>query len=105
MLTTFVLAKVLSICLPLSNNLQTKNINLSVAQNADSVKDIIGNIRKNAVYEFKTIFDEVKSKNDKLNIELIFLVKKMLKNRCNIQVNSFENSLGISLFIPCIDNF
>lgn len=72
MIATFVLAKVFGVSLLLSKILQTKNIDLIDAiQNADSVRDITENMRKNAVGEFKTIFDEVKSKCDVLNIEIV----------------------------------
>jgi len=70
-LATFVLAKVFGVSLPLSKQLQPKNIDLIDAiQNTDSVRYIIENIRKNAADEFKTIFDEIKPKCDTLNIEI-----------------------------------
>jgi len=65
----FVLGKVFGISLLLTKHLQTKNIDLTdVFENADSVLYIIQNIRK--VRGFKTIFDEVKSKFNSLNIKI-----------------------------------
>jgi hypothetical protein len=89
--------------LPLSKHLQTKNIDLI---DADSVRCIIENIRKNAENEFKSIFDEVKTKCDALNIEISLPCKtNVQKNRCNVQENSPEDYFRISLFIPFIDSF
>lgn len=93
--------------MPLSKHLQTKNIDLiDEIQNADSVRCIIEIMRKNAVDEFKTIYDEVKSKCDALNIE-IFLPRRtnVQKHRCNVEANSSEDCFRISLFIPFIDSF
>ncbi|KAL4148749.1 hypothetical protein QTP88_002913 [Uroleucon formosanum] len=88
-LATFVLAKVFGISLPLSKHLQTKNIDLIDAiENADSVRCIIESIRKNAESEFKSIFDEVKTKCDALNIEI------SLPRRTNVQKNHCNRFLS-----------
>ncbi|KAL4134796.1 hypothetical protein QTP88_006508 [Uroleucon formosanum] len=104
---TFVLAKIFGISLPLNKYLQTKNIDLIDAiENADNVRCIIENIRKNAESEFKSIFDEVKTKCNSLNIEISLPRKiNVQKNRCNVQENSVEDYFRISLFIPFIDSF
>lgn len=106
-IATFVLAKVFGISLPLSKHLQTKNIDLIDAiENADSVRCIIESIRKNAESEFKSIFDEVKTKCDALNIEISLPRRtNVQKNRCNVQETSPEDYYRISLFIPFIDSF
>lgn len=106
-LATFVLAKVFGISLPLSKHLQTKNIDLIDAiENADSVRCIIESIRKNAESEFKSIFDEVKTKCDALNIEISLPRRtNVQKNRCNVQETSPEDYYRISLFIPFVDSF
>jgi hypothetical protein len=93
--------------LPLSKHLQTKNINLiDTIENANSVRCIIENIRKNAKSEFKSIFDEIKTKCDALNIEISLPRRtNVQKNRCNVQGNSPEDYFMISLFILFIYSF
>lgn len=106
-LATFMLAKIFSITLSLSKHLQTKNIDLIDAiENADSVRFFIKSIRKNAESEFKSIFDEIKTKCDALNIEISLPHRtNVQKNRCNVQENSLEDNFRISLFIQFIDGF
>jgi len=93
-------AKVFGISLPLSKHLQTKNIDLIDAiENEDNIRYIIENIRKNAVSEFKTIFDEVKTKCDSLNIEIALPRRtNFQKNRCNVQKILLKITLG-SLYL------
>ena len=70
-LATYILGHVLSLSLPLSKFLQTKNIDLVEAiQTADNVVNIIKQLRLNDKNEFKIIFNNVKSKCDALNIEI-----------------------------------
>jgi hypothetical protein len=98
---------VLSLSLPLSKFLQTKNIDqVEAIQTADDVVNIIKQLRLNDKSEFKIIFNNVKSKYDALNIE-IFISRTInkQKNRCNIQIDLPEDYYKISLFIPFIDYF
>lgn len=106
-LATYMLGHVLSLSLPLSKFLQTKNIDLVEAiQTADNVVNIIKQLRLNDESEFKIIFNNVKSKCDALNIEIsIPRTANKQKNRCNIQVDFPEDYYRISLFIPFIDHF
>jgi len=70
-LATYILGHVLSLSLPLSKFLQTKNIDLVEAiQTADDVVNKIKRLRLNDKTEFKIIFNNVKSKCDALNIEI-----------------------------------
>jgi hypothetical protein len=65
------LGHVLSLGLPLSKFLQTKNIDLVEAiQTADDVVNIIQQLRLNDKIEFKIILNNIKSKCDALNIEI-----------------------------------
>jgi len=106
-LATYILGHVLSLSLPLSKFLQTKNIYLVKAiQTADNVVNIIKQLRLNDESEFKIIFNNVKSKCDALNIEIsIPHTANKQKNRCNVQVDLPEDYYRISLFIPFIDHF
>jgi hypothetical protein len=68
-LATYILG--LSLSLPLSKFLQTKNIDLVEAiQTTDDVVNIIKQLRLNDKSEFKMIFNNVKSKCDAFNIEI-----------------------------------
>jgi hypothetical protein len=106
-LATYILGHVLSLGLPLSKFLQTKNIDLVEAiQTADDVVNIIKQLRLNNKSEFEIIFNNVKSKCDTLNIEIfIHRATNKQKNRCNIQVDLPKGCYRISLFIPLINNF
>jgi len=70
-LATYIPGHVLSLSLPLSKFLQTKNIDLVEAiQTVDNVINIIKQLRLNYKSKFKIIFNNVKSKCDALNIEI-----------------------------------
>jgi len=84
LLAPFVLEKLFGISLPLGKHLKKKNINLIDAiENADNVRHIIENIRKNAVSEFKTEWNA-------LNIEISLLRRKkslLMYNKILLKIN------------------
>jgi ubiquitin-protein ligase len=98
---------VLSLSLPISKFLQTKNIDLVEAiQTTNNVVNIIKQLRLNNKSEFKIIFNNVKSKCDALNIEIsIPRTTNKQKDKFNIQIDLPEDYYKISLLIPFIDHF
>lgn len=106
-LATYILEHVLSLSLPLSKFLQTKNIDLVEAiQTADDIVNIIKQLRLKDENEFKIIFNKVKSKCDALNIEIsIPRTANKQKIRCNVQVDFPEDYYRIYFFIPFVDHF
>lgn len=80
---------------PLGKHLRKKNIDLVDAiENADSVRCMIEDMRKNTISEFEIIFNGIESKCDALSIEISLpRWTSVQKNRCNVEANSAEDQI------------
>lgn len=107
LLTVHILAKVLSISLPLSRQLQTENLDLVKAMElAEDVTHTAMDLRRKAEAEFKEIYTEVSRKCETMGVAIT--VPRLTKNqnhRSNFTTNSSEEYFRLSIYIPFLDSF
>jgi len=107
LLSIHILAKVFSLSMPLSRQLQKEDIDLSISMElADNVMSAVCSLRTNAAEEFKIIYSDVEKKCESLGI--IISVPRLAinrTNRLNISTESPEDYFRILIFIPFLDNF
>ncbi|XP_008185846.1 zinc finger MYM-type protein 1-like [Acyrthosiphon pisum] len=107
LLTVHILAKALSISLPLSRQLQTENLDLVKAMDlAEDVSQAVMELRKKAEAEFKEIYTEVNRKCETLGVAItIPRLTKNQKHKSNFTTNSSEEYFRLSIYIPFLDSF
>lgn len=107
LLSIHILAKVFSLSMPLSRQLQKEDIDLSISMElADNVMSAVCSLRTNAAEEFKIIYGDVEKKCESLGI-IISIPRLAINrtNRLNISIESPEDYFRILIFIPFLDNF
>ncbi|XP_008180518.1 52 kDa repressor of the inhibitor of the protein kinase-like [Acyrthosiphon pisum] len=107
LLSIHILAKVFSLSMPLSRQLQKEDIDLSISMElADNVMSAVCLLRTNAAEEFKIIYSDVEKKCESLGI-MISIPRLAINqtNRLNISTESPEDYFRILIFVPFLDNF
>ncbi|XP_050064205.1 zinc finger MYM-type protein 1-like [Aphis gossypii] len=107
LLAVYVLAKALSISLPLSRQLQTENLDLVKAiALAEDVSQTVMELRRKAEEDFKEIYTEVNRKCETLGVAItIPRLTKNQQHRSNFSTNSSEEYFRLSIYIPFLDSF
>jgi len=102
-----ILVKVFAITAPLSEFLQTENLDLeSALEFSDMTQSTIKQIRVNADVEFDNIFKNFEDVCTSLGITVSYpRTTSQQKNRSNVMNNNPTEYYRVSTFIPFLDNF
>nr|CAH7767474.1 unnamed protein product [Callosobruchus chinensis] len=105
-ISLYVIAKIFAVTLPLSRQLQTKNLDLSLAmQLATDVENVLAAMRTTAEQHFNDIFEEVSRFCKKMDIEVATPRRTGRQtNRGNVMKEKPVDYYRTSIFIPFLEN-